>query len=163
MKKLFKNYKGAIENTLEIEQKINLELNFEGHHFPQFPIPPDSNAKDLEEYLTQLSFNGLDKRYKNITPDIEDRIKYELDVIKQMGYAGYFLIVQDFINASKKRGIPVGPGRGSAAGSLVAYALGITNVDPLKYSLLFERFLNPARTQPAMTTPIMMHQSIVFS
>ncbi len=145
MKKLFKNYKGAIENTLEIDQKINLDLDFTGHHYPQFPIPPESKAKDLEEYLTQLSYEGLDKRFKTITPEIEDRFKYELDVIKQMGYAGYFLIVQDFINASKKRGIPVGPGRGSAAGSLVAYALGITNVDPLKYSLLFERFLNPAR------------------
>lgn len=145
MKKLFKNYKGAIENTLEIEQKINLELNFEGHHYPQFPIPPESKAKNLEDYLTLLAYEGLDKRFKTVTPEIEDRFKYELDVIKQMGYSGYFLIVQDFINASKKRGIPVGPGRGSAAGSLVAYALGITNVDPLKYSLLFERFLNPAR------------------
>jgi DNA polymerase III subunit alpha len=145
MKNLFKNYKGAIENTLEIEEKLNLELKFEGHHYPLFPIPPDSKAQNLEEYLTQLAYEGLDKRFKVITSEIEDRFKYELDVIKKMGYSGYFLIVQDFINASKKRGIPVGPGRGSAAGSLVAYALGITNVDPLKYSLLFERFLNPAR------------------
>ena len=145
MKKLFKNFKGAIENTLEIEEKINLSLDFEGHHFPQFPIPPESNAKNLEEYLAQLANAGLHNRFKNITTEIEDRLKYELDVINKMGYAGYFLIVQDFINASKKRGIPVGPGRGSAAGSLVAYSLGITNVDPLKYNLLFERFLNPAR------------------
>lgn len=145
MKKIFKNYKGAIESTLEIDEKIDLHLDFEGHHFPIFPIPPESKAKTLDEYLAQLSYERLDKRIKKITPDIEDRIKYELDVINKMGYAGYFLIVQDFINASKSRGIPVGPGRGSAAGSLVAYVLGITNVNPLDYNLLFERFLNPAR------------------
>lgn len=143
MKKLFKNYKGAIENTLEIEEKINLTLDFKGHHFPIFPLP--DKTKTLEEYLVQLAYERLEKRFKKVTPEIEERLKYELDVINQMGYAGYFLIVQDFINASKKKGIPVGPGRGSAAGSLVAYVLGITNVNPLEYNLLFERFLNPAR------------------
>lgn len=142
MKKIFKNYKGAIENTLEIDEKINLELNFKDHHFPVFPI---DNGKSPEEYLTQLVYERLNKRFKKITTEIEERIKYELEVINKMGYAGYFLIVQDFINASKQRGIPVGPGRGSAAGSLVAYVLGITNVNPLDYNLLFERFLNPAR------------------
>ncbi|MEG8988764.1 DNA polymerase III subunit alpha [Ignavibacteria bacterium 4148-Me] len=142
MKKIFKNYKGAIENTLEIEQKINLTLDFKTHHFPVFPI---DNGKSPEEYLTQLVYERLNKRFKKITSEIQDRIKYELNVIIEMGYAGYFLIVQDFINASKQRGIPVGPGRGSAAGSLVAYVLGITNVNPLEYDLLFERFLNPAR------------------
>jgi DNA polymerase-3 subunit alpha len=145
MKKLFKNYPGAIENTLEIDSKINLQLEFKGLHYPQFPIPPELKINSLEEYLTLLAEEGLQQRFKILTPEIEDRFRYELDVIKKMGYAGYFLIVQDFINASKKRGIPVGPGRGSAAGSLVAFALGITNVDPLKYNLLFERFLNPAR------------------
>lgn len=145
MKAIFKNYKGAIENTLEIDEKINLELDFGEYHFPIFPIPESSNAKSLEEYLVQLAYERLDKKFKTITPEIEERFKYELSVINQMGYAGYFLIVQDFINASKQRGIPVGPGRGSAAGSLVAYALGITNVNPLQYNLLFERFLNPAR------------------
>ncbi|MCX7797892.1 MAG: DNA polymerase III subunit alpha [Melioribacter sp.] len=143
MKKIFKNYKGAIENTLEIEEKVNLILDFNKHHFPIFPLP--DNAKSLEEYLVKLAYERLEKRFKKITPEIEDRLKYELDVINQMGYAGYFLIVQDFINASKQKGIPVGPGRGSAAGSLVAYVLGITNVNPLEYDLLFERFLNPAR------------------
>jgi len=142
MKKLFKNYKGAIENTLEIEEKINLTLDSKTHHFPVFPI---DNGKSPEEYLTQLVYERLDKRFKKITSEIQDRLKYELNVIIEMGYAGYFLIVQDFINASKQRGIPVGPGRGSAAGSLVAYVLGITNVNPLEYDLLFERFLNPAR------------------
>ncbi|MEW6196614.1 MAG: DNA polymerase III subunit alpha [Bacteroidota bacterium] len=145
MKKIFKNYKDAIENTLEIDEKINLKLDFEGHHFPIFPIPENSRAGTLEEYLNQLSYERLDKKIRKITPEVEERFKYELDVINKMGYAGYFLIVQDFINASKARGIPVGPGRGSAAGSLVAYVLGITNVNPLEYNLLFERFLNPAR------------------
>ncbi len=145
MKALFKNYKGAIENTLEIEEKINLDLNFEGFHYPDFPIPQNSTAKNLDEYFEILSREGLERKFKKINRDIEDRFNYELDVIKKMGYSGYFLIVQDFINAAKKQGIPVGPGRGSAAGSLVAYSLGITNVDPLEYGLLFERFLNPAR------------------
>jgi DNA polymerase-3 subunit alpha len=145
MKAIFKNYKGAIENTIEIDEKIDLKLDFGDYHFPIFPIPENSKAKDLDEYLVQLSYERLDKKFKTITPEIEERFKFELEVINQMGYAGYFLIVQDFINASKKRGIPVGPGRGSAAGSLVAYALGITNVNPLQYNLLFERFLNPAR------------------
>ena len=145
MKKLFKNYKGAIENTIEIEEKINLKLDFSGHQFPQFPIPKESKAANLEEYLAQMSNERLGKKFKSLTPEIEDRFNFELKVINEMGYAGYFLVVQDFINAAKSRGIPVGPGRGSAAGSLVAYVLGITNVDPLKYNLLFERFLNPAR------------------
>lgn len=145
MIKLFKKYKGAIENTLEIDSKIKLELNFEGHHFPQFPIPENSNVKTLEEYLELLSWQGLQERKLDITKEVEDRFKFELNTIKEMGFAGYFLIVQDFINAARKKNIPVGPGRGSVAGSLVAYALRITNINPLDYSLLFERFLNPAR------------------
>jgi DNA polymerase-3 subunit alpha len=151
MKNLFservhgKKFKGAIENTLEIEEKINLELEFEGHHFPNFPIPEDSPAKTLEEYLEMLASDGLRRRVKNITTEIEERFKFELETIKQMGFSSYFLIVQDFINSAKKMNIPVGPGRGSVAGSLVAYALGITNINPLEYNLLFERFLNPAR------------------
>jgi DNA polymerase-3 subunit alpha len=145
MKKLFKDYPGAIENTLEIEEKINLELNFNQFHYPLFPIPENSGAKDLDGYFVQLAQEGLQKRFKKTDNTIEERFNYEIDVIKKMGYSGYFLIVQDFINAAKKQGIPVGPGRGSAAGSLVAFALGITNVNPLEYDLLFERFLNPAR------------------
>ncbi|MDD3557070.1 MAG: DNA polymerase III subunit alpha [Melioribacteraceae bacterium] len=145
MKDLFKNYKGAIENTVAIDEKINLSLDFSGFHYPLFPIPENSGVNNLDDYLDLLAREGLQKRFKTITPSIEDRFNYELEVIKSMGYSGYFLIVQDFINAAKKKGIPVGPGRGSAAGSLVAFALGITNVDPLKYNLLFERFLNPAR------------------
>jgi DNA polymerase III subunit alpha len=145
MKKLFRHYKGAVENTLEIAEKVDLKIDSGGYHFPQFPIPPESNAKNLEEYLEQLSRKGLEEKYKIITPEIEERFRFEITTISEMGFAGYFLIVQDFINAAKKSGIPVGPGRGSAAGSLIAYILGITNIDPLYYNLLFERFLNPAR------------------
>lgn len=145
MKKLFKKYPGAIESTLEIEAKMDLNLDSKENHFPVFPIPADSSAKTLDDYFELLAREGLDKRFKKINREIEDRFNFEIKVIKEMGYSGYFLVVQDFINASKQRGIPVGPGRGSAAGSLVAYVLGITNVNPLDYALLFERFLNPAR------------------
>jgi len=145
MKKLFKNFKGAIENTLEIESKINLQLDFEGLHFPVFPIPEDSSAKTLEEYFELLAREGLKNKIKNITPEIQQRFDFEVGTIKSMGFAGYFLIVQDFINSAKNMNIAVGPGRGSVAGSIVAYALGITNINPLDYNLLFERFLNPSR------------------
>ncbi|HLX13565.1 MAG TPA: DNA polymerase III subunit alpha, partial [Bacteroidota bacterium] len=110
---------------------------------PQFPIP--EGVKSLEDLLDTLADQGLRKRYKTITKEIQDRFDHEISVIKKMGYAGYFLITQDFINAAKNMGVSVGPGRGSAAGSIISYALGITDVDPLKYDLLFERFLNPDR------------------
>lgn len=145
MIKLFKKYKGAIENTLEIESKINVELDFNEYHFPQFPIPNNSNAKSLDDYFELLAREGLQKRFPNPTNEIMQRFEFEIDSIKKMGFAGYFLIVQDFINSAKQSDIPVGPGRGSVAGSLVAFTLGITEIDPLKYSLLFERFLNPER------------------
>jgi DNA polymerase-3 subunit alpha len=145
MKKLFKDYKGAIENTLEVDSKIDLNMDNPGHLFPVFPIPEDSPAKNLDEYFELLAIEGLHNKFNEITQEIDERFKFEINTIKQMGFSGYFLIVQDFINASKSMGISVGPGRGSAAGSLVAFALGITNIDPLKYNLLFERFLNPAR------------------
>ncbi len=145
MKELFKNHKDAIENTLEIDSKIDLQLDPDGYHFPNFPIPEDSSAKTLDEYFELLAEEGLNKKFEKVTPEIRERFDFEISTIKKMGFAGYFLIVQDFINAAKKNNIPVGPGRGSAAGSLVAYALGITNIDPLKYNLLFERFLNPSR------------------
>lgn len=145
MTKLFKKHKDAIENTLEIDSKIDLQIDFEGHHFPDFPIPDNSEAKTLEDYLEKLAWQGLQNRKLKISTEVEDRFKFELNTIKEMGFAGYFLIVQDFINTAKKKNIPVGPGRGSVAGSLVAYALGITNINPLDFALLFERFLNPAR------------------
>ncbi|MBI9070451.1 MAG: DNA polymerase III subunit alpha [Melioribacteraceae bacterium] len=147
MKELFKDFPEAISNTVEIEQKIDENISFGGLHFPDFPIPEDSPAKNLSEYFEILAKEGLEKRYegKEITKEVWDRFDFEVKVINDMGYPGYFLITQDFINAAKDMGIPVGPGRGSAAGSLVAYALRITNVNPLDYDLLFERFLNPAR------------------
>ncbi len=145
MIKLFKNFKGAIENTLEIDSKIDLKLDSEGHHYPQFSIPDDVPAKNEEEYFELLANEGLQKRFGNISIEVKERFDFEIETIKQMGFAGYFLIVQDFINAARKMDIPVGPGRGSVAGSLVAFTLGITNINPLEYDLLFERFLNPAR------------------
>lgn len=145
MKALFKKLPNAIENTIAISEKINFELIIGELHFPDFPIPEDSTAKNLSDFLSQLTEAGLKKRFENISDEIKNRIDYELATINSMGFAGYFLIVQDFINAAKRSSIPVGPGRGSVAGSLVAYALGITEIDPLKYDLLFERFLNPER------------------
>ncbi len=145
MIKLFKDHPEAIENTLEIDSKIDLKMDFSSHLFPEFPIPENSSSKNADEYFEQLAKEGLNKRFENITGEIEDRFNFEINTIRDMGFSGYFLIVQDFINASKKMNIPVGPGRGSVAGSLVAYALGITDINPLEYNLLFERFLNPAR------------------
>lgn len=142
---LFKNYPQAIESTLEVAEQCNLELPKNVYHMPNFPIPADSGADNLNDYLTKLSHEGLRNKFKNVTSSEEERLESELDVIKKMNFSGYFLIVADFVNHAKKDGIRVGPGRGSAAGSLVCYALGITNVDPLKYNLLFERFLNPDR------------------
>ncbi len=145
MIKLFKNYDGAIENTLEIDGKINLNLEFEGHHFPQYPLPEDANTKSLDEHFEMLAHDGFRKKFAQPSPEAKERFEFELDTIKKMGFSSYFLIVQDFINSAKAMNIPVGPGRGSVAGSLVAYALGITKIDPLKFNLLFERFLNPER------------------
>lgn len=145
MKKLFKGYKGAIENTLEIDSKINVELEKDIYFFPQFPIPENSPAKTLDDYFELLARIGFDDKYPVKTDEINTRFDFEILTIKQMGFAGYFLVVQDFINSAKRMNIPVGPGRGSAAGSMVAYSLGITNIEPLTYNLLFERFLNPAR------------------
>ena len=145
MSELFREFPEAISNTLEVAEKCNLELDLKTNHMPKFPIPKDAGVNTLEDYLDKLSWEGLRMRFSEITPAIESRITHELGVIRKMGYAGYFLIVADFIRAAREMGVMVGPGRGSAAGSIVSYALGITNVDPLKYDLLFERFLNPDR------------------
>ncbi len=145
MEKLFGDYPGAIENTLKIAEKCNLEIPFGTLHLPVYEIPPDNPAKTLDEYLEKMAWEGLQKRYPEITPEIKQRFDYEISVIKQMGFSGYFLIVRDFTSYARENGIPVGPGRGSAAGSLVSYAIGITNIDPLRYNLIFERFLNPER------------------
>lgn len=142
---LFKDFPEAIASTIEISEKCNLELDLTRHYMPHFNIPEGDSSKTLDEYLEKLVFEGLKKRIPNANEDTIDRLRYELDIIKKMNFSGYFLIVQDFINTAKKRGILVGPGRGSAAGSLVCYCLGITEINPLRYNLFFERFLNPER------------------
>lgn len=148
----FEDLPEALQNTVEITKRCNLNLTLGKNFLPQFPTP---EGMSLDEYLTVLSNKGLQERMRVLYPDEEvcaqqmpeyqARLDFELKTIIQMGFPGYFLIVQDFINWAKQNGCPVGPGRGSGAGSLVAYALNITDLDPLKYALLFERFLNPER------------------
>ncbi|MFQ6673337.1 MAG: DNA polymerase III subunit alpha, partial [Fidelibacterota bacterium] len=142
---LFKDYSGAIENSRLIADSCHLEIPLGANLLPTFPIPPDAATPDLHEYLEARCRAGLEELYDPVTPELKERLAYELDVIREMGYAGYFLTVMDFVNYAKERGIPVGPGRGSVAGSLVAYTLRITTIDPMKHNLLFERFLNPER------------------
>lgn len=132
----------ALRNTLAIAEKCNLELDFKKHHLPQYKAP---EGKSREGYLRELVNEGLKKRYPEGGKVVTDRVEHELKVIEKFGYPSYFLIAWDFVNYAKQSKIPVGPGRGSAAGSVVSYALGITNIDPLRYDLLFERFLNPER------------------
>jgi len=144
MAQMFRAYPEAIANTVTIAKMCDVAIPSE-FHMPRFPIPEGSRSTTLDEYIVELSMAGLKRRYEVVTDDLKKRADYELSVINAMGFAGYFLIVQDFIAAARSLGVSVGPGRGSAAGSLVAYALGITNIDPIKYDLLFERFLNPDR------------------
>jgi len=142
MRKLFPYAPEAIENTQLIAEKCNFEFKFGERHLPSYAVPDGYEPFD---YLHFLCENGLKKRYTEPTQDLYDRLEYELNVIKDMGFTDYFLIVWDFINYAKQNGIPVGPGRGSAAGSIVAFTLGITDVEPTRYNLIFERFLNPER------------------
>ena len=145
MYSLFKDIPQALENTLKIAESCDLEIPMGKYHLPTFPIPGENGSGDGNKFLRSLCLSGLKERYNDITPEIQRRLDFELDVIKKMGFAGYFLITQDLVKYAKNNSIPVGPGRGSAAGSIVAYASGITDVDPIKYNLLFERFLNPDR------------------
>lgn len=145
MYQLFKDKPKVLENTLEITEKVNLEIDFDRRLLPRFQIPEKEKGLDEAGYLRKLAYDGARKRYPAMTKDVTDRLEYELGVIENMGFVGYFLVTQDFINAAKEKDIPVGLGRGSAAGSIVAYNLGITDVDPLRFDLLFERFLNPER------------------
>ena len=150
MKALFKKYDGAIENTLEIADKCNFEFVFEQPKLPTYATP---QGKSADVYLREITLQGFENRKQEGTlvipegkeSEYHDRIEYELSVISQMGYSDYFLIVQDYVAFAKSRGIPVGPGRGSGAGSFVAFLIGITDVDSIKFELLFERFLNPER------------------
>jgi len=132
----------ALTSTLEIAERCDLEFTFGELHLPDYELP---EGYDADTYLEKLCRERLGQRYPEPSEEVLDRLEYELSVIREMGFSGYFLIVWDFVSFAKERGIPVGPGRGSAAGSLVAYVLGITDIDPLKYNLLFERFLNPER------------------
>ncbi len=132
----------ALQNTAEIAKRCNVELTFHELHLPHFEVP---EGYTHESYLEHLAYEGLLRRYETMTPELEERFRYELNTIFTMGYTDYFLIVWDFIRFAKDSGIEVGPGRGSAAGSIVSYALGIIDVDPMRYDLLFERFLNPER------------------
>ncbi len=142
MKKIFSHAPEALENTKVIADRCAIELDFGTYHIPKFPTP---NKKSETQYLRDTCEKGFAKKYPEATAEHAERMNYELGIIEKMGFSGYFLIVADFVNEAKNRGITVGPGRGSAAGSLVSYCLGITELDPLEHGLLFERFLNPER------------------
>ena len=143
MAALFPDYPQAVENTQKIADACNLEFRFGVHHLPEFKLP--EGYDDGDAYFQKLCEEGFARRYPDAPATYRERLTYEMGVIRQMGFVDYFLIVSDFIGYAKGRGIPVGPGRGSAAGSMVAYCMKITDVDPMKYSLYFERFLNPER------------------
>ena len=142
MYSLFPYAHQACENTYKIAQRCNVEFEFGNYKLPVFDVP---DGKTAVGYLSELALNGLKERYGEVTPKLKERLDYELSIIIQMGFVDYFLIVWDFIKYAKDNGISVGPGRGSAAGSIVAYSLRITDIDPIKYDLIFERFLNPER------------------
>jgi len=143
MEAIFSDVPEALDNTLEIYDKVENMILARDVLLPNFPLPEKFSTQ--EDYLKHITYEGAKRKYGSITKEIEDRLNFELSVINKSGYPGYFLIVQDFTSTAKEMGVAVGPGRGSAAGSAVAYSLGITNVDPIKYDLLFERFLNPER------------------
>ncbi len=142
MKALFREAPKAIQNTIDITEKCNLELDFSKTFLPHY-VAPEGTTR--EQYMRDLCEEGLKKRYSNITQEVRDRLAREIGVINKSGYTSYFLITRDFVHYAKEKGIAVGPGRGSAAGSIVSYCLGITDIDPLRYNLLFERFLNEER------------------
>lgn len=135
-------FEECIKNTVEVADKCHLIIEMGKYHIPYFELPPNFTS---ESYLEYLTLEGIKKRYGGLRPELKERMDYELGVINKMGFAEYFLIVSDFIHYAKRNDIPVGPGRGSAAGSLVSYALEITDLDPIRHNLLFERFLNPER------------------
>jgi len=142
LRRLFPNCDEAFENTVRIAQRCNLEFVFNEYHLPSFPVP---DGFTNEQYFRKLCLDGFKERYADPPQSYEERLEYEIGVISRMGYVNYYLIVWDFIRYAKESGIPVGPGRGSGAASIVAYCLHITEVDPMKYALIFERFLNPER------------------
>lgn len=145
METLFRDIPEALDNTMMVADKCNVLLDFTKRNLPRFPLPESEKSLDVDGYLAKAAHEGLAARYSKVIPSLEERLEYELSVIHKMKFSDYFLVVKDFIDFAHRNNIPVGPGRGSAAGSLVSYALGITNIDPIKYDLLFERFLNPER------------------
>ncbi|MDL1985343.1 MAG: DNA polymerase III subunit alpha [Deltaproteobacteria bacterium] len=150
MHNYFKSYPGALENTVSIAKRCNIDFDFKSYHFPKFETPSGQTAEEFFERKAWEGYNQKIKRVKEKNPEIDEsqyreRIKSEISTINSMGFPGYFLIVADFILYAKKHNVPVGPGRGSVAGSLVAYSLGITDLDPIEHGLIFERFLNPGR------------------
>ena len=142
MERLFSQYPGALANTERIAEMCNLEFTFGQYHLPEFQVPAGETART---YIRALCDQGFAERYRGEHPEHRRQLEYELDMIEKMGFTDYFLIVSDFVRFAREAGIPVGPGRGSAAGSMVSYCLGITDIDPIKYGLYFERFLNPER------------------
>ena len=140
----FPGHEDAMRRTLEVAERCSIEIELGNIYLPKFPTP---DGRDAFEYLVELCEQGLERRYEKVTPELRERLQFELKTIKEMGFADYFLIVWDFIHFAKVNGIGVGPGRGSAAGSLAAYSLEITDIDPIRYDLLFERFLNPGRKE----------------
>ena len=142
LRQLFPNCEDAFENTVRIAEKCNLDFVFNEYHLPTFPVPEGYTD---ESYFRELCEKGFAERYPQAPPEYRQRLEYEISVISKMGYVNYYLIVWDFIRYAKENGIPVGPGRGSGAASIVAYCMHITEVDPMKYALIFERFLNPER------------------
>jgi len=145
METLFRDIHEALDNTMMVADKCNVLLDFTKRNLPRFPLPESEKSLDVDGYLAKAAHEGLAARYSKVTQSLEERLEYELSVIHKMKFSDYFLVVKDFIDFARRNNIPVGPGRGSAAGSLASYALGITNIDPIKYDLLFERFLNPER------------------
>ena len=146
----FGEYPGALDNTVDIAKRCNLEFDFKTYHFPKFDLKASRTEDEVFEKKVREGFEHIFRRIRSKNSEADekvykDRLEYEISVIKKMGFSGYFLIVADFIKYAKENNVPVGPGRGSAAGSLVAYSLGITDLDPLEYGLIFERFLNPDR------------------
>ena len=142
LRKLFSGCEEAFENTVRIAERCNVEFVFNEYHLPSFPVPAGFTN---EQYVRKLCYEGFEERYEQPPESYLERLEYEIDVISRMGYVNYYLIVWDFIRYAKEEGIPVGPGRGSGAASIVAYCLHITEVDPMQYTLIFERFLNPER------------------
>jgi DNA polymerase-3 subunit alpha len=138
----FADHRQALRTTLEIAERLNVEIELGEIRLPKYPTP---EGRDAFDYLVELCEKGLERRYDRVTPELNNRLRFELKTIREMGFADYFLIVWDFVRFARQNGIQVGPGRGSAAGSLAAYSLEITDVDPMRYDLLFERFLNPGR------------------